>query len=292
MRVLVVHNANSGSADLQAIRTAFSSLGTDVEYIPISTTRLASKITNSKANVVVAAGGDGTVNAVAQYVIDSKRTLGIIPAGTLNHFARALDIPLDIGEAAKLIVEGSTRVVDVGGVNKRIFVNNSSIGVYPRSLRIREEYQKSIGKWPAAVIGLLRSIIRPRHYFVEMRINGDMHTFRTPFVFVGNNEYQLNGPELGGRATLDSGQLAVYIVKATTPLAIIGSLLRVFVTKRRRTRGFAIYLTDSCTIHTRRRHALRVACDGEAFLLNTPLRYESRHNQLRVIAPKVKRSKE
>jgi diacylglycerol kinase family enzyme len=290
MKILVIHNTKSGSADLEAIKKAFAAHDVDAQYAPIASSNLARTIAASKAAVVVAAGGDGTVNAVAQHIIGTKKSLGIIPAGTLNHFARALDIPVDVAAAAKVIAKGSPRHVDIGVVNDHVFVNNSSIGMYPRSLRIREEYEKSIGKWPAAVLGLLRSIARPRHYFVELHIDGVMRTFRTPFVFVGNNEYKRSGPELGGRPELDSGQLAVYIIKATTPLAIIASLVRTFLVKKRRARGFAIYLTDSCTIRTRHAHTLHVACDGETFPLRTPLHYQSRQS-LEVIAPQTKRRK-
>lgn len=284
MKILVIHNTKSGSADLEAIKKAFAAHGLDTQYAPITSSNLAHKITTSRADIVVAAGGDGTVNAVAQHVIGSKRALGIIPVGTLNHFARELNIPVDVAAAANVIAKGSARQVDIGVVNDHVFVNNSSIGMYPRSLRIREEYEKSIGKWPAAVLGLLRSIARPRHYFVELHIDGVMRTFRTPFVFVGNNEYKRSGPELGGRSELDSGQLAVYIVKATTPLAIIASLVGTFLVKKRRAQGFAIYLTDSCTIRTRRARTLHVACDGETFPISTPLHYQSRR-ALKVIAP-------
>jgi diacylglycerol kinase family enzyme len=288
MKLLVIYNPKSGSADLKAIKKAFTAHTTDVEYVPLSP-GLANKITTSRAGAIIAAGGDGTVNVVAQHIIGTTKQLGIIPAGTLNHFAGELGIPADVEAAVKVIADSQTRQIDVGLVNERVFVNNSSIGVYPRSLRIREGYQKSIGKWPAALLGLARSIMRPKHYYVEMRVDGQTHTFRTPFVFIGNNEYLREGLELGERRTLDSGKLAVYIVKAGAPFAIIRSLLSAFLTKQRQTRDFAIYLTDSCTIYTRHNRDLRVACDGETFLMSTPLRYESRHNLLRVIVPTKKR---
>ncbi len=282
-RLLAIYNPESGSADLGAIKKAFAKH--EVDYLPVSSEDLTRRIKEA-TGPIVAAGGDGTIRSVAQHMVGTSQKLGIIPAGTLNHFAKALSVPLDPTKAAQLILKGTARRVDVGSVNDHVFINNSSIGFYPRSLRFREEYQKSIGKWPAAALGVLRSIFHPRHYYVEIHINGVLRTFRTPFVFIGNNEYQRSGSELGERATLEGGQLAVYVLKATTPLAIISSLIRTFLTRRRHTHDFAIYLTDSCTIHTKHHRSLNVACDGEAFRLATPLRYTSHHRALHVITKK------
>jgi len=290
MPTLVVYNPKSGSADLEAIKAAFDHRGIEAEYVSIasaSAQRKMDEIKNHRNAVIVAAGGDGTINGVAGRIQGSACTLAVLPAGTLNHFAKALGIPTDLEKAVDVIAAGHARSVDIGTVNKRVFLNNSSIGVYPRSLRIRDEYQKALGKWPAAVLGLIRSIIRPRHYYIEATIKGAKRTFRTPFVFVGNNEYHRSGGQLGERASLESGQLAVYILKATSPSGIIWSLIAMFFTKRRHSPAFGIYLVDSCTIHTKHHRSLRVACDGEVYDIGSPLQYQSHHKALRVITPPV-----
>lgn len=281
MKTLVVYNPNSGSANTKVLKTAFSEAGVAAIFTPITSKDLEGQI--KRATTVVAAGGDGTINAVASRVIGTKKTLGILPLGTLNHFAKELEIPLDINEAVRVITAGRVRSVDVGEVNAHVFVNNSSIGIYPRSLRMREEYEKSFGKWPAAVWGLLRSMVHPRHYWVELRINNAMHTFRTPFVFIANNEYKRSGVELGTRHSLDSGLLAIYVTKTTHPLKTAYALLRMFITKKYHTRDFSVHLTDSCSIHTRHHDQLRIACDGEVFKVNTPLHYKSKTKALNVI---------
>lgn len=259
-----------------------ASAGVAAKYAPINSRALANKITS--AQVVIAAGGDGTINAVASHIIGTSKKLGIIPSGTLNHFAKELHIPINIEQAAKIIATCKTRQVDIGQVNGHIFINNSSIGVYPRSLRIREERQKIIGKWPAALLGLLYGVFHPRHYRVELLVNGTKHTFRTPFVFIGNNEYKRSNLEFGTRRTLDSGQLAMYIIKTTHPLKTIIALVRMFMSKKYSTHDFAVHITDSCTIHTRHHKQLRVACDGEVFKTNTPLHFVSKHRALHVIS--------
>lgn len=282
MKTLVVYNPKSGSANTKALRAAFAEAGVAATFTSISSRDLEGQI--KLATTVVAAGGDGTINAVVTCLIDTKKRLGILPLGTLNHFAKELDIPLGINEAVRVIAAGKVRGVDVGEVNGHVFVNNSSIGIYPRSLRMREEYEKSFGKWPAAIWGLLRSMVHPRHYRVELRINDVAHTFRTPFVFIANNEYKRSRVELGTRRSLDAGLLAIYAIKTTHPLKTAYALVRMFITKKYRTRDFAIHLTDSCSIHARHHDQLRIACDGEVFKVDTPLHYKSKTRALNVIA--------
>lgn len=289
MSLVVIYNKQAGKGDLATLQKAFARAGAQPEYIPVESRKLRSILTalrNNPKATVVAAGGDGTINSVAAHLYGGTCKLGIMPTGTLNHFARTLGIPLNTTRAAQTIMAGHTTQVDIGRVNSHVFVNNASIGFYPRSLRFREEYQQKIGKWPAATIGLLHAVLHPRRYSVDLVTNGIKRHFRTPFVFVGNNEYQRHGPGLGERATLHNGTLALYIVKATHPIAIINALIHTFLTTKRRTRDFAIHNTQSATMYARGHTKLRVACDGESFTLRTPLRFTSEPQALRVIVPK------
>ena len=90
------------------------------------------------AKTLVAAGGDGTISAVASTLLDSEAILGVLPMATLNHFAKDLQIPLDIEDAAYLLANGAGAKIDVGEVNGRAFINNSSLGIYPQMLAWRE----------------------------------------------------------------------------------------------------------------------------------------------------------
>ena len=103
---------------------------------------LAEDAVHQSYDVIVAAGGDGTINAVASVLVGHNIVkLGIIPRGTLNHFARALEIPTDMEKAVETIVAGHVKMIDVGQVNDQIFVNNSSVGLYPSIVRMRESLQ-------------------------------------------------------------------------------------------------------------------------------------------------------
>lgn len=286
--MLVVYNSSSGGADsLQEIKDAMQAAGLEAEYIAISARGMRSKVATAaqKGTTVVAAGGDGTVSAVAGVIRGTKSSLGVIPAGTLNHFAKELNIPVDITQAVDLLGKGKSTSVDVATVNDRTFINNSSIGWYPRSLHARDELEGKLGKWPAALYGSLRAALRPRRYHVELLVDGQKHTYRTPFVFIGNNAYQRTAIGLGQRESLQDGQLAIYVVKAQSAFGVMRMLMHGLFTRRLRTQDFAIYHTSDCVIRTKHHRQLSVATDGEVQPLNTPLQYRSEHKALRVIAP-------
>ena len=192
----------------------FRAAGRDAEIIALRDGQNpadAARAASARASIVVAAGGDGTVSSVAAGIFESPAALGVLPLGTLNHFAKDLHIPLDLRKAVAVVAAGHIGHVDVGQVNDRIFVNNSSIGIYPSIVEAREELRRQgHSKWPAMAIATLRVLRRYRGVTVSIDVDGQRRTWRTPFVFVGNNEYAIDGIRLGARARLDEGQLFVY----------------------------------------------------------------------------------
>lgn len=288
-KLLVIHNAKSGGGNmLKDIKQAFAEQQLDPEYVNIASSSLAAKVRThlEKGSALVAAGGDGTINAVVTLMHGSRSRLGIIPMGTLNHFARELGIPLDISQAVGVIARGHHRAVDVGKVNDRLFVNNSSIGLYPRAVITRDNYKTRVGKWPAAVFGILWAMTHPRRYHIELRIKGKQQTLRTPFVFIGNNEYKRGQLEIGQRDALDKGVLAVYALKAGGLMHLPRLLLYTLFSRRRRTRDFVIYRVTACTISFRSRRTVAVACDGEVFRMKAPLHYQTTPLSLEVFTPR------
>jgi YegS/Rv2252/BmrU family lipid kinase len=284
---LVVYNSRSGNAALlDDVKKAFARHGVEPTYIQLTAKNFTSTVRgmrDRRGATVVAVGGDGTINAVANELQGSSCKLGIIPAGTLNHFAKALRVPASATRAVANIMTGEYAQMTLSTVNDRAFINNSSIGFYPQSLRVRDQYGKHIGKWPAAALGVIKTILRPHHYRVQLVIDGKQQTIRTPFVFIGNNPYKRTPPDFGERATLTSGQLGVYVVKATSVWGLLRMLAHALFTKKRHTDDFSYYATDTCTIRTRHHHTMRVACDGEVLRLQTPLHYRAHPNSLRVI---------
>jgi diacylglycerol kinase family enzyme len=239
---------------------------------------------------VVAGGGDGTINAVAGHLVGrADVALGVLPLGTLNHFAKDVGVPVELDAALQVLTDGGQETaVDIGEVNGRFFVNNSSLGLYPAIVRHREQQQHRLGrgKWPAfawAVLGVLR-----RYPFLDVRmvVDGEERFHRTPFVFIGNNEYRMDGLSIGRRACLSDGLLSVYVAQRTGRLGLLRLALRALLGRLAQAGDFSAMHARDLHITTRRRH-LRVATDGEVQMLSGPLHYRVHVAALRVIVPRT-----
>jgi diacylglycerol kinase family enzyme len=216
-RITVLLNPHAGTQDdvaAQRVATAFRRAGMDdldihVVEGPLIRSGAAEALARG-ATIVVAAGGDGTVSAVASVLAGTDVALGILPLGTLNHFAKDVGVPLDVDEAVGAITAGNVVRVDVGDLNDRPFVNNASIGMYATLIAERDAMQRlGRGKWIAHGLAALRVWRRYRRLRIALRTEGRERLVRTAFVFVGNNEYQLSGLELFGRKSLAAGRLHV-----------------------------------------------------------------------------------
>ncbi len=236
------------------------------------------------AQILVAAGGDGTVNAVASAIVDSDASLGVLPLGTLNHFARDLQIPLTVEAAVRVIAAGQLKHIDVGDVNGRIFINNSSLGIYPRIVSWREQKQRmGLNKWVALFWAAILVVRRTPLLQVRLSANGREVTRLTPLVFMGNNEYEIDGFRTGTRRCLDAGRLFVYVANAVSGKELIGLALRVLFGRVPKKTFDALLVTEA-RIETRRSH-LMVSFDGEVARMKTPLHYRVRPAALRVLVP-------
>jgi diacylglycerol kinase family enzyme len=291
--IAVVLNDSSGSGDGAAaakrLKEIFAEAGREARITVAkggTALRAAAKdAVRSGCDTLVAGGGDGTINTVASVAIERDIPLGVLPLGTLNHFAKDLDIPLDLEDAARVVLEGVVCWVDVGEVNGLVFLNNSSLGVYPAIVRIRERYQASgLGKWIAALWASL-AVLR-RNPFMGVRITAEAQALvrRTPFVLVGNNEYRMVGLQAGSRESLARGQLAVYVLNAERRIGLLRLAWQVVRRGVDEVKELDLLTVEQATIETLRRH-LPVALDGEVVSLEPPLRYRIRPAALRVHVP-------
>lgn len=235
--------------------------------------------------LVVGGGGDGTIAAVAAALVGTDIALGVLPMGTLNHFAKDLGIPLELEKAVQTLFTGKVARVDVGEVNGRIFLNNSSIGFYPRIVQERErEQRQGRSKWVAFAQAAALMFKKSRTLHVELdEDHSGRQSYDTPFVFVGNNRYAVAGLEIGTRAILDGGKLWVCAAPYAGRLSLIALALEAllgFV----RDADLAAFETDQTNVRMRRDH-VRVAADGEVKVMRTPLHYRSRPGALRVVVP-------
>jgi YegS/Rv2252/BmrU family lipid kinase len=296
----VIINAAAGTSEKEAacqvIAETFAANGI-AAHIALSTSstelvELAQRAAHGEARIVVAGGGDGTLNAVASALVGTDKIFGVLPLGTLNHFAKDLQVPLELADAVRTICAGHTRRVDVGEVNGRIFLNNSSLGLYPSIVHEREAIQRQgYGKWSAFFRALLAVLREYPFLDVWLSAAGKEVASRTPFVLIGNNKYVLDGFKLGGRACLDAGELSLYTTGHVGRLGLLRLALRALFGRLRGDKDFLALCAKEVWIETRRRQ-VRVSTDGEVALLQTPLYYRIRPGALRVLVPADSQSTE
>lgn len=287
----VIINAASGSDDKEKTRerlleffracavTARISLAHSGEELA----ELARNAADGESEIVVSGGGDGTINTVVSALVGTDKILGVLPLGTLNHFAKDLKIPLDLEGAALTIIAGHTIQVDIGEVNGQFFINNSSLGLYPSIVREREKQQRlGSSKWAAFVWAAI-TVLR-RYPFLHVRLNAEGTEFvsRTPFVFIGNNEYEMESFNVGARSCLNAGKLSLYIMHRTGRLGLIRLAFRALFGGLRRERDFVALCSEEIWIETKHRR-LRVAMDGEVTVMQPPLHYRVHPLALRVL---------
>ena len=243
------------------------------------------------ARLVVAGGGDGTVSAVAAGLVDTDIALGVLPMGTLNHFAKDLGIPLEQEAAIAVIAAGQVREVDVGQVNDRIFINNSGLGLYPDIVRDREQRQRRLGhgKWRALLAASIAAARRFPVLTVQIEVDGQTLTRRTPFVFIGNNVYSMEGFEIGAREALDRGDLSLYLTQRMGRFGLLRLAFRALLRRLDQARDFDMLTAREFVVKTRHRR-LRVSTDGEVTAMEPPLNYRLRPGALRVLVPAGKES--
>lgn len=250
---------------------------------------LAERAVQSDEETIVAGGGDGSISAVAGKLVGTSKKLGVLPLGTLNHFAKDIKMPLDLDLAARAIVIGEEKRVDVGEINGRFFLNNSSIGLYPRIVRHREAQQERLGrgKWPAfgwAVLSVLKIYPTLR---LKLVANDREMIVKTPFLFVGNNSYRMDILRIGAREQLDEGVLSVYYVRGTGRLGLFALMLRSFAGRVEQAKNFETLAVSELRVLTPEKSAA-VSTDGEVSRFLSPLVYKIHPKALRVIVPPEK----
>jgi diacylglycerol kinase family enzyme len=294
-RVHVIINARSGTPGKESAAERVSQylsahgIGAHVELVrtPQDIPAAAARAAAGEAELVVAGGGDGTIAAVAPVLLDTPKTLGVLPLGTFNYFARRLGVPLDLDEALEVIATSTTTTtVSVGEVNGQVFLNNSSIGLYPAVLKQRETLYRRIGRSQvAAYLSAAFVLIRPPGFLdLEVTADGVAMDRRTPLLFVGVNPHQMEAFGIPGYDCVDEGRLAMYVTRPLSPVQLWGLGLRGFF------RGLhgAGELEVLCAREARvgvGRPRVRVAMDGEVTRLRSPLHYRLRADALRVLTP-------
>jgi diacylglycerol kinase family enzyme len=295
MRATVIVNAASGVRERQVgeecerIAAGLQSRGVeaDVRHVPgPRLTEAAREAAAKGAEAVVMSGGDGTMSAGAAALAGGDVPMGILPLGTLNHFARDLGIPTDLDAALAVVAAGIVKRVDVGEANGRVFVNNASIGLYPHAVAVREKEQEEKGtaKWLAMCRAGLATLRRFPVVRVTLRLPDGGRRLTTPLVFIGNNRYEMSLFSLGTREALDGGELWVYVAVNRGRLGFVRLALRAVLGRLDQARDFLGVSVPELTIEDRRR-TIRIAFDGEVCHVDSPLVFRSRPAALPILVP-------
>ena len=288
-------NCSSGLSSKEGIPDLLDSIlregGTEARIVPcekgMDIGAFARDAVRAGAGVVVAGGGDGTLRAVASALVNTGVVFGVLPVGTLNHFARDLNIPLNLEQSARNLSTGYPVPVDVGEVNGQVFINNSIIGLYP-TYRFLREYVERKGwrNWLAFAWAVMTVMKRYPFLTLRFHVDGKPIVRSTPYVMIANNEHEMEGYHLGTRKRLDAGELWIYIMRRRSRWGLLRMILGLALGQFNKDRDFEIFHASELWIEGRQKR-LGVALDGEIAILNTPLHYRSIPSALQVIVPRA-----
>jgi diacylglycerol kinase family enzyme len=298
--IFVVLNAGSGrtGADerIETLRRVFDEARRPVNFLPVEQPRYLRAIATRAAaqarahdGVLVAAGGDGTLNVVAQAAIEQECRFGALPQGTFNYFGRAHGISQDTETAARALLRATETPVQVGSVNGRVFLVNASLGLYSRLLEDREAYKRQLGRsrWVAMLSGLATLLREHRQLDLVIENGGELKRLRTPTLFVGNNPLQFEQIGLDDAVqTIRGGELVALAVKPTGTAALLGLALRGVIGRLGDASQLQCLSLRRLTVRSRSHRRLRIATDGELQWAQLPLVFEVSPRPLRLLQPR------
>lgn len=295
--IAVLMNAESGSHDTAdaraAITQAIAERSRELEILiarrPRDLPDLARRAAERGPCILAAAGGDGTLNGVAEVARERDLPLGVIPLGTFNYFARGLGIPQDPAAAARVVAEGRPRRVAAGFANGRIFLNNASLGLYRRLIEERESHKRRFGRHRlVALLSALATLLqRHRAYRLHLEVNGQAVEFSTLSVFFGRNALQLERLGLDEALCVARGELAVLAPRDVGRLRMLALVLRAALGQLET----ASDLRQDCArrVEIKRLYGsgrrIRLAIDGEVAECSLPLVVEAVPDALCVMVP-------
>jgi diacylglycerol kinase family enzyme len=250
--------------------------------------RMARARAASDCEVLVAGGGDGTICGVAEAAQKFGKTLGVLPLGTFNYFARNLGIPLDLTAAARVILEGEAVRASVLDLDGRLVLNNSSIGIHPAVLLQRRKLYRRWGRNQLnAYLSVFITAFRPPPRLRVRLATAEGEMIReTPLVMICSNAFQMEAFALAGTECLAEEKFALYVARMGGRTTLFRLGLRAFLRCLRPDIDYEVICASDVTIETLRRHWLRAAVDGELERLNSPMRFRVAPQQLCVLAPR------
>jgi diacylglycerol kinase family enzyme len=299
--LFIVMNMGSGASEKDEVRriieAELQAAGRAHQFIPIRPGEIvqacqeAARLAAEQGGVIVASGGDGTINCAAQAALAHDCPLGLIPQGTFNLFARQLGLPLEPAEATRRLLQAQPEAVQVGWINQRAFLVNASVGLYPKLLADREIVKQKLGRrrW-IAMLAALKSLLEWRsQLLLDAEIDGRLTRLRTTSVFVCNNRLQLErvGIQEDVVAQVGEGRLACLLVRATGVWEKLRMIAAALLGRLGDVREIDALAVRSLGVSARNAKRIKVATDGEVTWMQLPLRFTVAPRPLRVMLPRA-----
>lgn len=295
----IVMNRRSGAAEKDEVREAVEAelkkAGRRYRFVPVHAGRIpqacqeAARLAKEQGGVVVASGGDGTINAAAQAALAHDCPLGLIAQGTFNLFARELGLSLDAAEATRLLLRARPEPVQVCLVNEHVFLVNASVGLYPKLLADREQVKQKLGRrrW-IAMMAAFKSLMEWRlQLSLDAEMDGELARLRTANVFLCNNRVQLRRLGIQDYVVeqVGEGRMACVLVPAMGWWAKLRMLAAAAFGRLGEQRAIQSFPLRSITVGARNARRLKVATDGEVQWMDVPVRFAVSPKPLRVMLP-------
>ena len=300
MPLYIVFNLASGSGDgqqnQQAMQQVLKDAGRDHQFFLVRDPKQimhhagrAAEAAAQNGGAVVVAGGDGTINAVAQATLHTGQPFGIVPQGTFNYTSRAHGIPLETAPATKTLLEAAPKRMQVGLVNDKVFLVNASLGLYPQLLQDRETAKRQFGRYRAVAFASAVGTVLRGNGFLTLDLEHDQvrENVRTPSVFIGNNALQLEQTGIPEAAVIGQEQLAGVILRESGPSALLGLMMRGVLGQLGAAESLRHFSFNRMSIRPALRgvRKLKVALDGELHWMKPPLVFRVAPEPLWLLAP-------
>jgi diacylglycerol kinase family enzyme len=299
--LFIVLNAGSGRGDpmnrLSTIQGVLRDAGQRHEILVVDVprqvtvqARRAVELAQQQGGVVVAAGGDGTINSVAQLVLGAGLPFGILPQGTFNYFSRTHGIPLDTAQATRALLASAVQPVQVGLINHRVFLVNASLGFYPQLLEDREAYKKRFGRSRIVALwaGIMTIAREHRQLVLELEKEGEIRIMRTATLVAGNNRFQLEQIGIPEAVALHNAQLVAIAVRPLSKLGMFGLLLRGAIGQLGDAENVVSFAFKRLTVRLLRRfrrRRIKIAADGEVDWVDLPVVFQVSPTPLLLLTP-------
>ena len=285
-----VINAAAGSHDAESKREVIESVlqaegrHADLHFChPAELSRVAHQMAAqavARRTAVVAVGGDGTLNTVAQAAHAAGCAMGVVPQGTFNYFARTHGLPVDPADAVRLLLRSAPAPVQVAGINDRVFLVNASLGLYPDLLQDREAYKARFGRsrWVAFVAAFATLLRAQRRLRLRIETGDSVRDVQTLTLFVGNNRLQLQQfgaePEDTLAGTPGDGSLAAVVLRPIGTASMIGLMLHGAMGRLGEAAGVEGFEFQHMVVRPKLlpgRKEVVVAFDGEVAVMRAPI---------------------